>query len=80
MKVGLLLNVNNHTVDPATLAGAVERAGFESLWVGDHPETRHRTRQPSRHLGRGRAGAGCRVGWGPDRYAEQLAGVAARFL
>jgi probable F420-dependent oxidoreductase len=37
MKVGLLLNVNNHTVDPATLARAVEEAGFESLWVGDHP-------------------------------------------
>jgi len=37
MKVGMLLNVNNHTVDPATLARAVESAGFESLWVGDHP-------------------------------------------
>jgi probable F420-dependent oxidoreductase len=37
MKVGMLLNVNNHTVDPATLARAVEDAGFESLWVGDHP-------------------------------------------
>src|SRR4051794_11564236 len=37
MRVGMLLNVNNHTVDPATLASAVEEAGFESLWVGDHP-------------------------------------------
>jgi probable F420-dependent oxidoreductase len=37
MHVGMLLNVNNHTVDPATLGRAVEEAGFESLWVGDHP-------------------------------------------
>ena len=37
MKVGLLVNVNNHTVDPGTLATAVEEAGFESLWMGDHP-------------------------------------------
>jgi probable F420-dependent oxidoreductase len=37
MKVGLLVNVNNHTVDPATLGSAVEAAGFESLWMGDHP-------------------------------------------
>jgi probable F420-dependent oxidoreductase len=37
MRVGMLLNVNHHTVDPATLAAAVEEAGFESLWVGDHP-------------------------------------------
>lgn len=37
MKVGMLLNVNNHTVDPGTLARGVEAAGFESLWVGDHP-------------------------------------------
>jgi probable F420-dependent oxidoreductase len=33
----MLLNVNNYTVDPATLGRAVEAAGFESLWVGDHP-------------------------------------------
>jgi alkanesulfonate monooxygenase SsuD/methylene tetrahydromethanopterin reductase-like flavin-dependent oxidoreductase (luciferase family) len=37
MKVGMLLNVNNHTVGPASLARAAEAAGFESLWVGDHP-------------------------------------------
>jgi probable F420-dependent oxidoreductase len=37
MKVGLLVNVNNFTVDPATLGAAVEETGFESLWVGDHP-------------------------------------------
>ena len=34
--VGMLLNVNDHTVDPAPLAQAVEAAGFESLRVGDH--------------------------------------------
>jgi probable F420-dependent oxidoreductase len=43
MKVGMLLNVNNHTVHPGTLAGAVEEAGFESLWVGDHPVIPTRT-------------------------------------
>lgn len=37
IQVGVLLNVNNHTVDPMTLARGVEAAGFESLWVGDHP-------------------------------------------
>jgi hypothetical protein len=37
MKVGLLVNVNNFTVDPGTLGEAVEEAGFDSLWVGDHP-------------------------------------------
>jgi alkanesulfonate monooxygenase SsuD/methylene tetrahydromethanopterin reductase-like flavin-dependent oxidoreductase (luciferase family) len=35
MRVGMLLDVNNHTVDPATLGRAAEEAGFESLWVGD---------------------------------------------
>lgn len=37
MKIGLLVNVNNFTVDPATLAHSVEEVGFESMWVGDHP-------------------------------------------
>jgi probable F420-dependent oxidoreductase len=37
MKVGMLLNVNNFTVDPATLARDAEELGFESLWTGDHP-------------------------------------------
>jgi len=46
VKVGLLVNVNNHTVDPATLAGAIETAGFESLWVGDHPAIPYATSTP----------------------------------
>lgn len=51
MKLGLLLNVNNHTVDPATLAGAVEAAGFESLWVGDHPAIPYETQAPMQGSG-----------------------------
>lgn len=51
MKVGMLLNVNNHTVDPATLAGAVEDAGFESLWVGDHPVIPVRTESEMKEAG-----------------------------
>jgi probable F420-dependent oxidoreductase len=51
MKVGMLLNVNNHTVDPATLARAVEEAGFESLWVGDHPVLPVRTDSPMQGSG-----------------------------
>jgi probable F420-dependent oxidoreductase len=37
VQIGLLVNVNNFTVDPATLARDAEELGFESLWVGDHP-------------------------------------------
>jgi probable F420-dependent oxidoreductase len=51
MKVGLLLNLNNHTVDPATFARAVETAGFESLWVGDHPVIPVSTTTPMRGTG-----------------------------
>ena len=51
MKVGLLVNVNNHTVDPATLAAAVEAAGFESLWVGDHPAIPYETDAPMQGSG-----------------------------
>ena len=51
MQVGLLVNVNNHTVDPATLAGAVEDAGFESLWVGDHPAIPYETKTPMQGSG-----------------------------
>jgi probable F420-dependent oxidoreductase len=51
MRVGMLLNVNNHTVDPATLARAAEEAGFESLWVGDHPVIPVRTTSPMQGSG-----------------------------
>lgn len=51
MKVGMLLNVNNHTVDPATLARSVEEAGFESLWVGDHPAIPVQTDSPMQGSG-----------------------------
>jgi probable F420-dependent oxidoreductase len=51
MKVGMLLNVNNFTVDPATLARGVEAAGFESLWVGDHPVIPVSTTTPMRGTG-----------------------------
>lgn len=47
----MLLNVNNHTVDPATLARAVEKAGFESLWVGDHPVIPVKTESPMQGSG-----------------------------
>ena len=50
-KIGMLLNVNNFTVDPATLAKAVEAAGFESLWVGDHPVIPVSTTTPMRGTG-----------------------------
>lgn len=51
MKVGLLLNVNNHTVDPTTLAKGVEDAGFESFWVGDHPVIPRATTSPMQGSG-----------------------------
>lgn len=51
MNVGLLVNVNNHTVDPATLAAAVEEVGFESLWVGDHPAIPYETEAPMQGSG-----------------------------
>jgi probable F420-dependent oxidoreductase len=51
MKVGILLNVNNFTIDPATLARGVEAAGFESLWVGDHPVIPVSTTTPMRGTG-----------------------------
>ena len=37
MKIGILFTVNEHSVDPATLARKLESLGFESLWVPDHP-------------------------------------------
>ncbi|MGE5594714.1 MAG: LLM class F420-dependent oxidoreductase [Hyphomicrobiales bacterium] len=37
LKLGLGFFVTGFTVDPITLAKAVEAAGFESLWVPDHP-------------------------------------------
>jgi probable F420-dependent oxidoreductase len=36
MKVGALFYVSGYTVDPVTLARALEDAGFESLWVPEH--------------------------------------------
>lgn len=36
MKVGVLFYVTGYTIDPVTLAVAVEEAGFDSLWVPDH--------------------------------------------
>ncbi len=51
MNVGLLVNVNNHTVDPARLARAVEDAGFESLWHGDHPAIPYETNAPMQGSG-----------------------------
>jgi len=37
MKIGILFAVNEATIDPASLARAMERLGFESLWLPDHP-------------------------------------------
>jgi probable F420-dependent oxidoreductase len=51
VNVGMLLNVNNYTVDPSTLARGVEAAGFESLWVGDHPVIPVSTTTPMRGTG-----------------------------
>jgi probable F420-dependent oxidoreductase len=51
MKVGMLLNVNHNTVDPVTLARGVEAAGFESLWVGDHPVIPSETTSPMQGSG-----------------------------
>jgi probable F420-dependent oxidoreductase len=36
MKIGILLTVNEYSVDPARLARRMEELGFESLWVPDH--------------------------------------------
>jgi probable F420-dependent oxidoreductase len=36
MKIGILLTVNEFTVDPANLARKAEQLGFESLWFPDH--------------------------------------------
>jgi probable F420-dependent oxidoreductase len=36
VKIGVLFYVTGYTVDPVTLATAVEAAGFESLWVPEH--------------------------------------------
>jgi len=36
MKIGILLTVNEYTVDPASLARKAEQLGFESLWFPDH--------------------------------------------
>jgi probable F420-dependent oxidoreductase len=36
MKIGILLTVNEYTIDPASLARKAEQLGFESLWLPDH--------------------------------------------
>jgi probable F420-dependent oxidoreductase len=36
MKIGVLLTVNEYTIDPANLARKAEELGFESLWLPDH--------------------------------------------
>jgi hypothetical protein len=36
MKIGILLTVNEYTIDPANLARKAEQLGFESLWFPDH--------------------------------------------
>src|ERR1700746_3557477 len=36
MKIGILLTVNEYTIDPANLARKAEELGFESLWLPDH--------------------------------------------
>ncbi|MGD9987568.1 LLM class F420-dependent oxidoreductase [Pseudonocardia sp.] len=37
MQVGVLFYVTGHTIDPVTLGRAVEAAGFDSVWLPDHP-------------------------------------------
>jgi probable F420-dependent oxidoreductase len=37
VKVGVLFYVTGYTIDPITLAKAVEDAGFDSFWLPDHP-------------------------------------------
>jgi probable F420-dependent oxidoreductase len=37
MKIGILINANEYTADPATLARKMEALGFESIWLPDHP-------------------------------------------
>jgi probable F420-dependent oxidoreductase len=37
MKIGILFTANEYTVGPAELARTMERLGFESLWLPDHP-------------------------------------------
>ena len=37
MKIGILVAANEHTADPAMLAGKMEHLGFESIWLPDHP-------------------------------------------
>src|SRR5436309_2427968 len=36
MKLGVQFFVTGHTIDPVTLAKAVEDAGFDSFWVPEH--------------------------------------------
>lgn len=37
MRVGVLFYVTGYTIDPVTLGQAVEAAGFDSVWLPDHP-------------------------------------------
>src|SRR5215469_132800 len=37
MKIGMLAFVASYTIDPATVARKLEAAGFESIWLPEHP-------------------------------------------
>ena len=37
MKIGMLAFVASYTIDPANLARKLEAAGFESIWLPEHP-------------------------------------------
>lgn len=37
MQVGVLFYVTGYTIDPVTLGREVEAAGFDSIWLPDHP-------------------------------------------
>lgn len=43
MQVGVLFYVTGHTIDPVTLGREVEAAGFDSVWLPDHPALPVRT-------------------------------------
>jgi len=36
MNIGILFTINEHSVDPASLARKMEALGFESLWIPEH--------------------------------------------
>ncbi|MEU7815955.1 LLM class F420-dependent oxidoreductase [Pseudonocardia sp. NPDC049154] len=46
MQVGVLFYLTGYTIDPVTLGRAVEAAGFDSIWLPDHPALPVRTDLP----------------------------------